>query len=225
MLTRRLPAGRATAVEICFTDRGDGDFRIDGPADELAESRQALMPGKWTWLRQVHGSEVVEVTTAGEHAGTEADASVTNVAGAVLSIQTADCVPVVLVGADAVGVAHVGWRGVVEGVVPSAVAALRRLSDASVEAVIGPCIGPAGYEFGEPELSQVEAIAGPGVRTTNAAGRPCLDMAGAVELVLADAGVTRVSKLDRDTADEGWFSHRTRGDAGRQVTAVRLVPR
>ncbi len=225
MLTRRLPAGRSTAVEICFTDRGDGDFRIDGPAAELAEARQALMAGEWTWLRQVHGSEVVQVSVAGEHAGTEADASVTNVAGAVLCIQTADCVPVVLVGADAVGVAHVGWRGVVEGIVPAAVAALRRLGDGPMEAVIGPCIGADGYEFAEPELSLVAAVAGPGVRTTNAAGRPCLDMAEAVESVLAAAGVTRVSRVDRDTAAEEWFSHRTRGDVGRQVTSVRLVAR
>ena len=212
-------------MEICFTERADGDFRIDAPADALATSRQNLMPGEWTWLHQVHGSDVVEVTEPGEHAGADADGSVTALHGVVLAVQTADCVPVVLVGSAAVGVAHCGWRGLVGGVLPAAVAALSGLNSGPIDAVIGPCIGAARYEFGEPELSQVEAIAGPAVRITNDAGRPCLDMAGGVESILTDAGVARVSNVGLDTSDERWFSHRTRGDRGRQVTAIRLVPR
>ena len=225
MLTRRLPAGPEAAAEICFTDRADGDFHIDSPPDRLAASRQGLMTGEWTWLCQVHGAEVMHVTRAGEHAGAQADACVTAVFGAVLAVQTADCVPVVLVGTDAVGIAHAGWRGVVGGVLPATLAALRELTAGPIEAVIGPCIGASHYEFGEPELSQVAAVAGPAVRTSNDAGAACLDMTAAVESVLRDTGVTRVSNVGLDTADERWFSHRTRGDVGRQVTAVRLVPR
>jgi len=225
VLTRRLAAGPAAAAEICFSARSDGDFSIDSPPDRLVASRQNLMAGEWTWLRQVHGAEVVHVTRAGEHAGVEADASVTAVHGAVLAVQTADCVPVILVGPDAVGIAHAGWRGLVGGVLPATVAAVREFTDGPIEAVIGPCIGASHYEFGEPELSQVEAVAGSGVRARNDAGAVCLDMAGAVESVLRDAGITRVSNVGLDTADEMWFSHRTRGDVGRQVSAVRLVPR
>ncbi len=225
MLTRRLPAGRAAAVEICFSDRADGDFRIDGPSEELAARRQNLMAGEWTWLRQVHGSRVVEVTVAGEHAGTEADASVTVVPGAVLAVQTADCVPVVLVADGGVAVAHAGWRGVVEGVLAATTESLRELTKGSVEAVIGPCIGPGHYEFGETELAMVEEAAGPEVRGVTLSGTPALDMAAAVRSVLRAAGVDRVGEIGRDTAGEDWFSHRVRGDVGRQVTAARLVPR
>ena len=42
MRFRRLPAGAGTAVELCVTDRYDGDFRIDAPADELAERRRRV---------------------------------------------------------------------------------------------------------------------------------------------------------------------------------------
>ena len=66
MRYRRLPAGAGTAVEICITDRHDGDFRIDGPADELAERRGHVFDGEWTWLRQVHGADVAVVVIGEE---------------------------------------------------------------------------------------------------------------------------------------------------------------
>ena len=160
MRFRRLPAGAGTAVELCVTDRYDGDFRIDAPADELAERRRSVFDGEWTWLRQVHGSDVALVDSHGEHAGTDGDAAVTGLLGAVLCVQTADCVPIVVVGEHAVGVIHAGWRGLVAGVVDRGVEALRTIGSSPLQAVIGPCIRPGHYEFGADELAQVEAAVG-----------------------------------------------------------------
>lgn len=223
MRYRRIPAGSARAVEICITDRHDGDFRVDGPAEELAESRRAVFSGEWTWLRQVHGAEVVDVTTPGGGAGTEADGSVTELADAVLCIQTADCVPVVLVGDGVLGVAHAGWRGLVDGVVERTVEAVRSKRDGPIRAMIGPCIRPDHYAFGLADIERVEAAVGGVVRAATLDGTPALDMAGGVRMVLERAGVTDIDDLGLDTADERWFSHRVRRDTGRQVTAARLV--
>ncbi len=223
MLTRRLPAGRASVAEMRFSDRSCGDFRVDGDPDEIASRRQQFMSGDWTWLRQVHGSRVVDVSVAGEHAGTEADAAVTALPGAVLAVQTADCVPVVFVASGAVGVAHAGWRGLVGGVLQATVTALGRVAEGPIEAIIGPCIGPTNYEFGEAELALVEGVAGPTVRATTARGTPALDLTAAVASILAGAGVDRVSDVHIDTAGDAWYSHRVRGDVGRQATVVRLV--
>ena len=178
----------------------------------------------WTWLRQVHGATVVEVDEPGEGAGSEADASVTATPGALLAVQTADCAPVVLVNDGAVGLAHAGWRGVVAGVVPAAVAALQSRGTGEVRAVLGPLIRPGHYEFGEPELSEVVASAGPGARSTTNDGRPALDLVAAVTASLAAVGVTRVDDLGLDTAAPDFFSHRCRGDTGRQVTTVCMEP-
>jgi copper oxidase (laccase) domain-containing protein len=142
MRFRRLPAGAGTAVELCVTDRHDGDFRVDAAADELAERRRDVFDGAWTWLRQVHGSDVALVDAPGGCAGTDADAAVTGLLGAVLCVQTADCVPIVVVGEHAVGVIHAGWRGLVAGVVDRGVEALRTIGSSPLQAVIGPCIRP-----------------------------------------------------------------------------------
>jgi YfiH family protein len=205
-----------------FTDRGDGDFHVDQPAEELAALRQRTMQGTWTWLRQVHGAIVVTVTHSGEGAGSSADAAVTVVPGIVLAVQTADCVPVVFVGEGVVGVAHAGWRGIVEGVLPATVERMRDLGATDILATIGPCIRPSHYEFGAAELDEVAAASSDAVRSVTNDGKPALDMAAAARVALENAGVERVTDLGHNTADERFHSHRTRADGGRQVSVVRL---
>jgi len=224
MWFRRVPAGSDGVVELGITDRFDGDFRVDQDGQQLDELRSRVFSGAWTWLRQVHGAEVVTVAAAGDGAGCEADGAVTVVPGAVLAVHTADCVPVVLIGDRVVSVVHAGWRGLVAGVVGEAVDQIRLLRPTTnLRAILGPCIRPSHYEFGAAELQMVEETLGGSVAGTTAAGGRALDMPAAVTKALAHAGVTTVDDLGFDTADERWFSHRLRGDQGRQVTAVRLV--
>lgn len=220
MRFRRVPAGASAVAEIAFTNRSDGDFHVDRADDDL---RHHVFDGDWTWLRQIHGADVAVVDRLGAKVGDEGDASVTGLLNAVLCVQTADCVPVVLVGDGVIGVAHAGWRGLVEGVIPNAVDALAGLGGGTPIAMIGPCIRPASYEFGEAELAQVEAAVGGPARGTTTAGTPALDMARATTLALHGAGIDHVDDLGIDTADEAYFSHRVRADQGRQVTAVRMV--
>lgn len=220
MRFRRVPAGAKAVAEIAFTNRADGDFHVDRADDDL---RRHVFDGSWTWLRQVHGSHVAIVDRLGAAAGDEADAAVTGLLDAVLCVQTADCVPVVLVGDGVVAVAHAGWRGLVAGVLANTVAAVADQGGGVPVAMIGPCIRPGSYEFGEPELAQVEAAVGGAARALTRGGATALDMAMATTHALRAAGVSHIDDLGIDTADDAYFSHRTRADAGRQVTAVRMV--
>ncbi|MEZ5244405.1 MAG: polyphenol oxidase family protein [Acidimicrobiales bacterium] len=222
MLERLLPAGPCHQVRVRCSQRADGDFHVDLPADELAARRQAFAPGEWTWFRQVHGSTVVCVTEPGGGSGADADAGVTDVVGAVLAVQTADCVPVVMSADGAFAVVHAGWRGVVEGVIPAATAALRSRASGDITAFVGPHIRASRYAFGARDLDAVAAVAGEGVRSITHDGEPALDMTAAVRSVLAGERVGIVEMLDADTADSGWFSHRVRGDRERQVTVAWL---
>jgi hypothetical protein len=75
------------------------------------------------------------------------DAAVTALPGRVLAVQSADCVPVLLAGPGAIGVAHAGRAGVLQGVIPAVVAALRQLAQPGpLRAVLGPAIGGCCYE-------------------------------------------------------------------------------
>jgi YfiH family protein len=178
-------------------------------------------PQPWTWLRQVHGAAVVTVDAPGQHAGAAADAAVTATAGCALAVRTADCAPLVLLGARSVGVVHAGWRGLVEGVVAQAVGALRSLGDDVVTAHLGPCIRPGCYEFAGPERAAMEDRFGPAVLATTTWDTPAVDVPAAARLALAEVGVVELQDSAGCTAcDRRWFSHRARGEAERFATVA-----
>ena len=127
---------------------------------------------------------------------------------------TADCVPVALARVDgepAVALAHVGWRGLLAGIVAGAVAAL---GDHRVVAAIGPGIGPCCYEVGDD-------VASPCARHTATISSAT---AGSTYRGRSSARSTqpvasRVDRLDECTFchPERYFSHRRdRGVTGRQ---------
>jgi copper oxidase (laccase) domain-containing protein len=150
-----------------------------------------------------------------------ADAAVTAVAGVPLVVLTADCAPIAIADDRAVGVVHVGWRGLLSGVVPAAVDSLRALGDGEVSAEIGPCIRPEHYEFGGDDLTALAARFGTEVVGETVDGRPALDLVAAVRVAFAECGVDAVTDDGRCTyADTRYFSHRRDGVTGRQAVVV-----
>jgi hypothetical protein len=197
----RLDVGRA---RIVVTERTDGDVL-----------------GPWTTARQVHGSRVVVVDASTTDVG-EADGLVTADPGVAVAVRTADCAPVLLIGDEAVGAIHAGWRGLLAGVVESGVAAMRGLGATSMTAVLGPAIGPECYEFSPTDLDAVAAVYGDGVRGVTSAGAPALDVLAGVRVALERAGVSEITDLGGCTAcdPDRWYSHRARGEAERMTSAV-----
>ena len=201
------------------TDASHGDLAITSEGVEAR--RRAVVDLPWTWLHQVHGGTVVVVTEPGEHAGVDADAAVTAVAGAALAVQAADCAPIALLADEAVGVVHAGWRGLAAGVVEAAVEAMRALGAGEVQAILGPCIRPRCYEFGAADLDVVAGALGDGVRATTAWGTDALDVPSAVRAALERAGVRSVVDTGVCTAcSPVHFSHRARGEAARHAMVV-----
>lgn len=184
--------------------------------------RRAVVDRSWTWLRQVHGAAVVEVATPGAGAGHTGDAAVSAAPGAALAVLTADCAPIALASPEGIiGVAHGGWRGLLAGVIPHTVAAMRRLGAGRVIAALGPCIHAECYPFGLDVLDRVADELGSAVRSTSRDGGDALDLPAAVRASLDQAGAELLVDVDVCTAcsAEHW-SWRARGDAQRQAAVV-----
>ena len=237
MIERTLPAGPDHVVRVRCSERRDGNFAIDSDPDELAQARARIAEGPWTWLKQVHGSNVVVVDEPGARSGEAADGCVTRCVGARMSVQTADCAPLVLASEGLVGLVHAGWRGIVAGVITATSDLLTELGGGEHHALLGPCIAAADYEFGAAELDLVASVAGDCVRSTTAEGLPALDLAAAVRAQCEDAGVASfqvvgprhstqtLNTTPFNTSDRRWYSHRCRGEQQRQTTVVWLERR
>ncbi len=222
-----IPCSDFVVAEIVSTNRSDGDFRVPPVGEEahsdLVAARQSIHPGQWTWLRQVHGNTVHEVSHPGAFAGVEADGALTTTLDCPLAINTADCAPVVLVSTRGVAVVHAGWRGAKAGIIEVAGRRLLGEGGEPVIALLGPCIGSDAYEFGDADLVELADLYGPSVASTTAAGQPALDMAALVSAACVNAGWSPPGP-NECTSAEGFYSHRVRGDIGRQTTVAWLRP-
>ncbi|MEO7916204.1 MAG: peptidoglycan editing factor PgeF [Dokdonella sp.] len=102
------------------------------------------------WLHQVHGRDVVRLSSRSPHFDHLADAAVSSDVGVVLAILTADCLPVLFASRDGchIGAAHAGWRGLAAGVLEATVDAMH-IPAAEITAWLGPAIAADSYEVGE----------------------------------------------------------------------------
>lgn len=192
-------------------------------------------PATLVGLTQVHGPDVIEVTTSWPPgAGPRADAMVTADPDIGLGIVTADCAPILFADPKArvIGAAHAGWRGAVAGVIEATVAAMLRLGATSIQAAIGPCIGQDSYEVGEDLRDAVLGRNGAHDRFFAPGRREAhwqFDLSGYCATRLDVAGVASIAIVNADTAaDEArFFSHRRRtlgggGPIGHQISIVAL---
>jgi len=171
-----------------------------------------------TMAWQVHGSVVTEAKPKGILERTvfdKCDGLWSDRPGQAMALVTADCFPVAVARADGrkpgLCVLHVGWRGLLEGIVASGTEAL---GDGPLTAAIGPGIGACCYEVGEEVAGPFRERFGDEVVVD---GR--LDLGGAAERALREAGVASVERLGHCTACEPelFFSHRRdQGRTGRQ---------
>jgi len=103
-------------------------------------------------LRQFH-SDVVHVFDTAPADPCRGDASVTTRPGLLLGVQTADCVPILLVDPRkrVVAVVHAGWRGTLQRIVLKAIGKMQMVfatKPADLLAALGPAIGGCCYEVG-----------------------------------------------------------------------------
>ena len=117
--------------------------------------------GKKEWplvtLRQIH-SDLIHCVSDLPKEPLVGDGLITRVPRILIGIQTADCLPIVLVDTKqrAVGVFHAGWRGTVKRIVEKGVGEMRRWLGTlpkNVKAAIGPGIHSCCYDVG-PEVRQ-----------------------------------------------------------------------
>ena len=124
-------------------------------------SELGAVTGKKLWplvtLRQIH-SDLIHCVEEVPKEPLVGDGLITRMQGVVVAIQTADCLPVILVDTKqrAVGVFHAGWRGTVKRMVEKGVGEMRRhfgTLPRDIKAAIGPGVHSCCYEVG-PEVRQ-----------------------------------------------------------------------
>jgi YfiH family protein len=194
-------------------------------------------------VKQVHG-RAVRVVHRGTADGAamvdrpEADAITSNAAGPVLTVQVADCVPLLMADSTtgAAIAVHAGWRGTAARVAQAAIETARRefgTKPGDLIAAVGPSIGPCCYEVGQ-EL--IEAFRAAGATPDELArwfahaadGSLRLDLWSATHDQLVAAGIeprhVHLCRLCTKTHAHIFDSYRAEGPGAGRMAALIRVP-
>lgn len=210
-----------TDVSLSLGDAADDAVRADALARLARETGAAPV-----LMHQVHGADVGLVHAHGADEGRvdapSCDAMVASQPGVALLARAADCVPVLLAdpGTGWIAAVHSGRSGLVSGVVPAAVAAIRERGGDPTVAWIGPHVCGACYEVPADLQHEVDAAV-PEARSTTSWGTPALDLGAGVRAQLTAAGIDDVRTVDTCTReDASWPSYRRDGDAATRFAGV-----
>jgi YfiH family protein len=229
--TRRLPGNSQPPFDAFNLGLRSGEDEAVVRSNRDLLRRALSLPEPPHWLRQVHGTGVVEFAdraspdTPADVEEAEGDAAIARDAGVVLAILTADCLPVLFCADDGseVAAAHAGWRGLSAGIIESCLGAMQT-QPARLMAWLGPAIGPLSYEVGDqvratfvaPDASAADAF-----RPTRPGHWLC-DLYTLARQRLHALGVTRLYGGGFDTlADPRFYSYRR--DAGASGRFASLI--
>ncbi|UHM88929.1 purine nucleoside phosphorylase YfiH [Rahnella victoriana] len=204
----------------------------DSPED-VAANRQRLielggLPAVPHWLEQVHGTDVIRLTTETPPVSLLiADAAYTRERGVVCAAMTADCLPVLFCSknGDEVAAAHAGWRGLCAGILENTVACFEA-APADIMAWMGPAIGPAHFEVGgEVRDAFMAENSNASVAFTPAGTKFMADIYLLARLRLQSAGLTAIYGGEYCTVTDRtqFYSYRRDGITGRLASLIWLI--
>ena len=188
---------------------------------------------RMVYLNQVHGDDVRRVDGNTRGFAGDGDILLTATPKVPLSIFTADCLAVILVAPrrPLLSLAHVGWRGMVQGALEKAVAAMGEAGarPEALWAAISPSIGPCCYEVDQPVIDPLSRAFPDAWRrwvTPRGEGKWMLDLWQADHDQLVGAGVRPEQVLNPRLCTscrlDLYFSYRREGSTGRLVTLAAL---
>ena len=218
-------------LRVAFTDTSAGNLALHVGDDAGAvlrrrrtlENHMGIGSGTLQFMEQVHSATVAPVPEAAHGPAAEAappvaDALLSSDGSVPLAVMVADCIPVLLAGVHADGTpvtaaAHAGRRGLLDGILPNTVQAMRRAGAGALTAWIGPCVCGRCYEV--PEVMLAEAAHLPGAASRTSWGTPALDLPGAADAQLSALGVSTLRLPGCTMEEPELFSHRRDAPTGR----------
>ena len=186
-------------------------------------------------VHQVHGTDVLAIDRRTAVASGSYDAIVTNQPGVLVAIETADCVPILLLDPSrgVYAAVHAGWRGTLGSIVEKTIAVMQSRFGChvrSIRAAIGPSIGVCCYEVNGTVLAPLKrgfpfwADVVENVKGTKAH----LDLRGFNRRQLEGAGISpdRIETVNLCTAchPDLFYSYRRDGArTGRMMSGIGLT--
>ena len=187
-------------------------------------------------MNQTHSNKVVVVDSTNKHIKrVSADALVTNQKNIVLSVLTADCVPLLIYDEvnQIIGSVHAGWKGALGGIIENTFNEILKINrNGKINVAIGPCIGVNNYEVGQDFYERFiqKSIKNKNFFLLSKKDKLLFDLRKYVNSKFEELKVNHVENIDFDTFSENknFFSFRRsklagEKDYGRCISVISLI--
>ena len=197
-----------------------GDDIAAVQSNRLSLATDCGLPAEPCWLTQTHSTKVQTINA--NLPGTVADGAVTDIAGIVCAVLTADCLPLFLSNNNGtrVAVVHAGWQGLADGIIEQGVMAMGG-SVEQLHAWAGPTIGVNHFEIGNEVRAQLGG-SDLAYRNSPNAGKCFANLYQLARERLQAVGVNNYTHSENCTfadADQ-FFSHRRDQTTGRMASII-----
>jgi polyphenol oxidase len=217
-----------------------GNFRQDSRENILENRRRflsALGASDWTLVTasQIHSADVRSVQDEPDARSepSPCDALTANLPRTLLAVQTADCLPILLVDerSRAFATVHAGWRGTLAGIVSRTLERMQLSYDTrpqDMRVALGPSIAACCFEVGPEVIVQFEQAFGFGRESISGRqpdGKAHLDLNFINRRLLLDTGVpaTQIYDCALCTSCENGLFFSYRRELGAEQVVGRLM--
>ena len=196
---------------------GDDRTKVLAKRDALRQNYN--LPSEPAWLEQTHTTDCVIVE---EDSNRHADAAITRQKNQVITVMTADCLPILLCDLNGTEIAaiHAGWRGLANGIIENT---LNKMHAKNLSAWIGPAICGKCYTIGE-EVMQTFINNYPYTQPTFTINNSQIfaNLSAMAELILKKAGINNISQSNICTFENAdtYYSARKKPITGRIATLI-----
>ncbi len=180
------------------------------------------------FLNQTHSSKVIEISKNNKNKKISADGMITKTKGILLGILTADCAPIIILGKEYVGIIHVGWKGLLNGIIENSIRELKKKGENvdNLICLVGPHLQKSSFNVKNDFKNMlIEKNKEEYIMETNE--KLFFDFSKLISNSLSSVGVNKykISKIDTYSNPELFFSYRYSKnygnyDCGRQISVV-----
>lgn len=203
-------------------------YHVEDNPQAVSQNRQLLaqtiQQSAIVWLEQQHTTDCLYVDRVPQQIPI-ADAVWTDQPGLVLTVMTADCLPILLTNGKQVCAIHAGWRGLLDGVIENSLKQCVTRPGDGWQAWIGPAISAEFFEVGD-EVRQAFVQKHP---TFDQFFQPhgnkwLADLAAMAAQILRLQGIKTISQsgLCSYADAKRFYSYRRDGQTGRMASLIWL---
>lgn len=131
----------------CAINSGDKEENVRRNRSLLCKEL-LLNESKLVLLNQIHSTKIITVNNSNKNSLETGDGLITNQENIVLGILTADCAPLIFLGSEFIAIVHVGWKGLVNGILNNVIELMFKNKEiiGNITCLIGPHLKLDSFE-------------------------------------------------------------------------------